>query len=117
MAVSHSFRVVRAVECMMLMLRMCRTRRSNRAVDIENPKIAQARARRTWFSLPSYSPPGMSRAASTSPSPTERTPLVSPPKADQALDNRPLPRFQVALLCLSRAVEGLAFFTIFPYAN
>ncbi|KAH7101570.1 MFS general substrate transporter [Auriculariales sp. MPI-PUGE-AT-0066] len=57
------------------------------------------------------------RSLSGSPTPTERTPLVSQiPKADDDA-NRPLPRFQIFLLCAARATEGLAFFTIFPYVN
>ncbi|KAJ5804893.1 hypothetical protein N7474_010780 [Penicillium riverlandense] len=46
----------------------------------------------------------------------------SPPDGDSADDNgddeeKPLPKLQVLLLCYARAIEPLAFFSIFPYVN
>ncbi|EKV12647.1 Tetracycline resistance protein, TetA/multidrug resistance protein MdtG [Penicillium digitatum] len=32
-------------------------------------------------------------------------------------ENKPLPKFQILLLCYARAVEPLAFFSIFPYVS
>ena len=48
-----------------------------------------------------------------SPSPFSPTP---PPTISSYLET-PLPVRQVALLCLSRAIETVAFFTIFPFVN
>lgn len=54
----------------------------------------------------------------------ETTALLGPSKAtygnDGAADDdegKPLPKIQVLLLCYARAIEPLAFFSIFPYVN
>ncbi|EFX00883.1 major facilitator superfamily transporter [Grosmannia clavigera kw1407] len=61
------------------------------------------------------------RSAATGESAGELTPLLNP--VDEVvttivtIDEKPLPGRQVALLCLARVVEPVAFFAVFPYIN
>ncbi|KAL3469001.1 MFS general substrate transporter [Aspergillus californicus] len=51
----------------------------------------------------------------------ETTALLKPatpsPPTDESDDEKPLPRFQILLLCYARMIEPLAFFSIFPYVS
>jgi hypothetical protein len=44
-------------------------------------------------------------------------PQAAPPAYDYSEDDTPLPKTQIFLLCYSRLVEPVAFFTIFPFIN
>ncbi|KAI1159695.1 major facilitator superfamily transporter [Nemania serpens] len=44
--------------------------------------------------------------------------LISPtPSTPTAAEAKPLPKFQILLLCYARLIEPMAFFSIFPYIN
>ena len=47
---------------------------------------------------------------------TNQEPLVGN-ASDTNVDNRPLPKAQIFVLCYARLVEPIAFFSIFPFVN
>lgn len=52
--------------------------------------------------------------------PTERSPLLATPDATRDIkeqDEKPLDLVQIGLLCLAKAPEGFAFFSIFAFVN
>ena len=58
---------------------------------------------------------GDGRAAS--PAADESTPLLRSKSPTQEVQDKPLPKDQLFLLCLARLVEPVAFFSIFPFVN
>jgi len=44
-------------------------------------------------------------------------PIEAPPYTHEDDEDAPLPRTQIFLLCFTRVVEPIAFFSIFPYIN
>jgi len=72
--------------------------------DERAPLLSKTGTRTPRTNLPSPS----AGPSASSPTPTQPTGSSS---------ETPLPVRQVALLCLSRTIEAVAFFTIFPFVN
>ena len=102
-------------------------------VNVSSSSYAGRRKTTTYSLIACTQPPQMSPSSTLNgpdQSPVqETTPLLASPagKTNQEsltgnashtnVDNRPLPKAQIFVLCYARLIEPIAFFSIFPFVN